>query len=76
MTRTRMTPAERKTQLLLSAVELAKECGYKKVTRVAIAADTGTSEGLVNRYFGDKEQLRAAILQYARAKRIVRQVTL
>lgn len=65
MTRTRMQPIDREAQLLAAAIKLAKRVGYRKVTRVAVAAATGTTEGLINRYFGGKQGMRDAIMRNA-----------
>ncbi len=64
----RMTPKARKRQLLDAAVELAKVHGADKITRVMVADATGTSEGLVNRYFTDRDGLRAAVKRARRGK--------
>ena len=60
-TRTRKTPAERKTELLDAAVELAAKIGTGNVTRIAVAKATNTTDGLVNRYFGGVSGLHRAI---------------
>jgi len=62
----RETPAARKGQILLAAVELAKEVGYNKMTRDDIAIKAGVSMGLVTHYFETMIQLRRDVMRYAR----------
>lgn len=65
MTRIRLDPETRKNQMLDAGVKIAKRHGIKGLTRVAIAAETGTTDGLVNRYFGNRVTLRAEIIAEA-----------
>lgn len=65
MAHVRMVPADRKKQMLESALVLAETYGLKAVTRVAVAAETGTTDALVNRYFGNKAGLRGEIIYEA-----------
>lgn len=62
MPRIRMNPDDRKKQLLESALVLADSYGIKALTRVALAAETGTTDGLVNRYFGGRNGLRETVI--------------
>lgn len=64
----RMTPKARKRQLLDAAVELSEVHGVENLTRVMVAEATGTSEGLVNRYFVSRDGLRAAVRRARRGK--------
>lgn len=65
--RVRMEPSKRKRQLLDAAVKLAEKKGWRKLTRVMVAEATGTSDGLVSRYFGSRAGLREAVLDEARS---------
>jgi AcrR family transcriptional regulator len=58
---TRMDPDERKAQLLSAARLIAQTKGMKSVTRVNVAAATGTSVGLISRYFGSAKGLKDAV---------------
>lgn len=62
MTRIRMVPDDRRRQYLEAGLVLMRDYGVKAVTRVALAAETGTTDGLINRYFGNREGLRTAIM--------------
>lgn len=62
MSRIRMNPDDRKKQLLESAMVLAATYGIRAVTRAAVAAETGTTDGLVNRYFGGRTGLRESVI--------------
>lgn len=65
MANERMTAAERTAQLTQVAYAIAKSKGIRKVTRAAVARETSVSDGLLNRYFGGREGLRAAVLAHA-----------
>jgi len=66
VTKKRQNPEARKDQILIAAVELAKEVGYNKMTRDAIAVKAGVSMGLVTHYFETMNQLRRDVVRYAR----------
>jgi len=61
----RLTPAERKHLILEAAVELAIYEGYEKLTREDVAAMAACSISLVNHYYDNLEQLKAAVVEYA-----------
>lgn len=65
MANERMTAEERTAQLTIVAYGIATKQGIRKVTRAAVARETGVSDGLLNRYFGGREGLRAAVLDHA-----------
>jgi AcrR family transcriptional regulator len=65
MANERMSADERTAQLVKTGYTIARTKGIRKVTRAAIARETGVSDGLINRYFGDREGLRAAVLAHA-----------
>lgn len=56
--------SRRKEQILVVAVDLAKDHGYHKVTREQIAEQAGISKGLITNYYS-MDQLRAAIMKRA-----------
>lgn len=64
MVKTRMAPAERKEQLLCAAIKIAERVGYNKLNRLMIVKelDGEITDGLVNRYFGQRHSLRMAVL--------------
>lgn len=64
MAKTRMAPDERKAQLLDVAIQVAEKVGYNKLNRLMIvrALDGEVTDGLVNRYFGQRHSLRQAVL--------------
>lgn len=65
MANERMSADDRTAQLTRVGYEIAKDKGIRKVTRAEIARCTDVSCGLINRYFGDREGLRAAVLELA-----------
>jgi len=70
MAKTRMSPVERKEQLLQVAIQEAEKVGYNKLNRLMIvkALDNEVTDGLVSKYFGQRHALRQAVL-YAGIKR-------
>lgn len=69
MANERMSADERTAQLTEVGYLIAKKHGIRKVTRAAVARDVQVSDGLLNRYFGGREGLRAAVLEMAVAKK-------
>lgn len=69
MAHVRMDPNDRKRQLLEAALVLMELYGPKGCTRVAVAAETGTTDGLVNRYFGTRKGLHAEVIAEAGARK-------
>lgn len=63
--RTRLKPEKRKLDILAAAMLLAKDGGYNRITRDAIAGGAGVSMGLVTKYFGTMKQLRRDIMRHA-----------
>lgn len=63
--KTRANPTLRKAHILAAAVAMAKDTGYHKLTRDAVAESAGVSMGLVTRYFGTMNQLRRDVIRYA-----------
>lgn len=61
----RMDAKERKQELSDAAYKIAQFDGLKAVKRVAVAAETGTTVGLINRYFGGRDGLRMDVMQRA-----------
>lgn len=65
VSKTRANPTLRKGHILAVAVAMAKDVGYHKITRDAVAEAAGVSMGLVTRYFGTMTQLRRDIVRHA-----------
>lgn len=65
MANERMTADDRTAQLVQAGYFIAKTKGIRKVTRAAVARETGVSDGLINRYLDGREGLRAAVLDRA-----------
>ena len=61
----RMTPADRRRQLLDVALDLAVKHGYRRVTRLDLAVAAGCSPGLVNVYFVTMQELRDKVMRAA-----------
>lgn len=55
----------RKAQILQCAVEVAKEIGYQKLTRVNVAEKSGVHVSSVSNYFGTLLQLKSDVMRYA-----------
>ena len=62
MKRIRLKAEDRRAQMVEAGIVIARQYGIKALTRVALAAETGTTDGLVNRYFGSRAGLREAII--------------
>jgi AcrR family transcriptional regulator len=60
-----MAAEARAAQLTEAAYKIAKKSGIRKVTRAAVAREVQVSDGLLNRYFGSRDGLRFAVLEYA-----------
>lgn len=65
MANERMSADERTKQLVQVGYEIARTKGIRKVTRAEVARLAAVSDGLLNRYFGGREGLRAAVLAHA-----------
>lgn len=61
----RLSPGERKTEILAQAYGQALEEGLHTVTRASVANALGVSDGLISRYFGTVLGLRDAVLARA-----------
>ena len=62
----RLSPDERKGQILLHAVALSQEVGYRNIGIVDVAKRAGLqSHSLINHYFGSIEKLKNAVLNHA-----------
>jgi AcrR family transcriptional regulator len=60
----RRSSAETKSVILAAARQLFAESGYERATIRAIAADANIDPAMVMRYFGNKEQLFAAVADF------------
>lgn len=65
MTITRMSPLDRRAQILACALDEAKRVGYMNVDRGHISRRLDISRGTITRYFGALPHLRAAIMRAA-----------
>lgn len=61
----RMSPKERKSQILKAALQCAEATHYKNFTRVDVSKRISVSEGLVNVYFKTMPKLRRAVMRAA-----------
>ncbi len=71
VSKSRTSPALRTDSILNAAVELAREVGYRHITRDAIAGRAGVSMGLVSRYFGTMAQLKKEVMRRAVKQQIL-----
>lgn len=60
--RIRMNPETRRAGVLSAAVKEAEKVGFNNVSRKAIAARAGCSEGLVRHYLGNLTELHRAVI--------------
>lgn len=60
-----LKPADRRSQILVAAIERARVAGYQNVTREMIAADAQCSTGLVSKYLGTMIDLRRSVMRAA-----------
>lgn len=68
MPRTRLTHENRRADLLLAAMQIARERGFSHVTRDGVANAAGVSTGLVSYHFTDANGLRDAVVDEAIAR--------
>lgn len=61
----RKSPEARKEELLLAAIEVSKEKGYRHIVRSEVAERAGVSTGLIQYYFGSIADLRSQIMHAA-----------
>lgn len=61
--RTRLSPVERRAQILACARTLFRERTYAAVSIEEIARDAGVARGLVNHYFGTKRELYLEVVR-------------
>ena len=61
----RMSPANRKAQMINTALDLAEAGHYLNVTREQVAARAGFKGPLLHRYFGTMKQFRRAVMRAA-----------
>src|SRR6476659_6416931 len=65
----RLSPAERRDQILDAANELFAERGYDEVLVEDIARAAGVTRGLVHHYFGGRKDVYIALLERLGAQR-------
>jgi AcrR family transcriptional regulator len=61
--RTRLTPEERREQILAAAERLAAHTDLERVPTAAVAAEAGVSEGLLFHYFPTRRALQLAVVE-------------
>src|SRR5687768_17968431 len=64
-TRTRLTPDQRRTQLLDLGVSLLATRSLDELTIDVLAEEAGISRGLLYHYFGNKQDFRLAVVRRA-----------
>lgn len=62
---TRLDPKARRDQILTAALSVSAEKGYESVTRADVADRAGTSEALINNYFGTMANLKRSVMKIA-----------
>ena len=66
MAHKRLSPVDRKTEILAAALRVAEKPGsYAKLTRASVATEASCTEGLVSRYFGTMISLKRAVMRAA-----------
>ena len=63
--RTRLTPDQRRVDILTCAAEMAQTMGYRSVTRKDVAHRAGVATGLISYYFEDMIGFRDALYRHA-----------
>lgn len=63
--RQRLSPDQRREQILLAAERLFAERPYVEVSTTELAAAAGVARGLLNHYFGDKRALYLEVVRRA-----------
>ena len=61
--RTRLKPDDRKQQLLNTGLSIVRKSGVRALTRQALAEKAGVTDGLINRYFGRRNDMRRIVLE-------------
>ena len=61
----RMTPKDRKADLMTHALAAAERVGYLQLTRSDIATRAGVTDNLVSHYFGTMDNLRRDLMRAA-----------
>lgn len=55
----------KEAEILLAALDCARDIGYNKMTRADIAQYAGCSESIVSHYLGSMPEVRDAVVQVA-----------
>jgi AcrR family transcriptional regulator len=61
----RMTPKDRRADLMAHALAAAEKVGYLQLTRHDIAERAGVTDNLVTHYFGTMDNLRRDVMRAA-----------
>lgn len=64
MTRRRLSPDQRRAEIIQAAFRSFTSQPYTEVSMAEIAEEAGASRALLTHYFGDKESLYAAVIHY------------
>lgn len=67
----RSAPDARKEKILLAAIEVSKNTGYKGITREKVAEEAGVSSALVATYFNRMVFLKSAVMEHAVKREII-----
>ena len=71
MTTYRRKPDVRKEEILTAAMVVAERDGFINLQRETVASQAQCSTGSVNRYFGNMNQLRIAVMRRAVKKEVL-----
>jgi len=71
MTRLRLNPDVRASQILAAALTVAAKKGYQHMTRDEIAAAAGASPAAINQRFSTMTELKRAVMRAAVSQRVV-----
>jgi AcrR family transcriptional regulator len=61
----RLTPKQRRVQIMDAALDVAERMGYHQMRREDIATKADVSNALVSKYFGTMKQMRRAVMRHA-----------
>ena len=67
----RLTPKERKAQILQAALDIAAQSGVDRLVVSEVATRVGVTKGLVLHYFSTMPQLKRAVMRAAVKQEVV-----
>lgn len=65
MTRRRLRPEGRRTEILDAALRMAERTGWNRLGQREVAAEARCSMGLIHYYFESLSQMRDAVMEHA-----------